>query len=155
MSRTVKQIGWTTLVSLALFIHTTQAADFRLWGKKAQVQFTGYSRPDTLTNFPALVVLSTNITGFSYADFVSGTNADLRFADSTETNELNYEVESWNTNGSSYVWVQVPLLAGSNTSIWAYWSKAGQTLPTYATNGVTWSASFRGGARPRGRRLTM
>ena len=22
--------------------------------------------------------------------------------------ELNYEIETWNTNGSSYVWVQVP-----------------------------------------------
>jgi hypothetical protein len=49
-----------------------------------------------------LVVLSTNIPGFSYTDFLSGSSADLRFAASNGTDELNYEVESWDTNGA--VW---------------------------------------------------
>jgi hypothetical protein len=78
------------------------AADFTTWGKNETIRLAGYSRAETLTNFPVLVVLSTNIPGFSYTDFLSGSSADLRFAASNGTDELNYEVESWDTNGA--VW---------------------------------------------------
>jgi len=90
-----------------------------------------------------MVVLSTNIGGFSYADFQSGTHDDLRFTDETQTSELNYEVEKWDTNGSSYVWVQVPNLA-QNTVIWALWGMASQTAPAYTTNGATWANGYVG-----------
>ena len=117
------------------------AADFSSWQKSMPVTFSGYNKAETLTNFPALVVLSTNIGGFSYTGFLSGTNADLRFMDASQTIELNYEIDTWNTNGSSYVWVQVPLLT-TNAGIWAYWGSSGQTAPAYATNGATWSNGY-------------
>ena len=31
-----------------------------------RITFSGYAKTSTLTNFPALVLLNTNITGFSY-----------------------------------------------------------------------------------------
>ena len=34
---------------------------------------------------------------------------------------LDYEIEAWNSNGTSYVWVRVPELVDSNTCIWATW----------------------------------
>jgi len=133
-----------SLVALMLFgLGTAQAADFSTWAKKMEVQFTGYTPSETLTNFPALVVLNTGISGFNYIDFTSGTNDDLRFTAADGTTELNYEVESWDTNGSSYVWVQVPELANS-ASIWAYWSKSRETAPVCTTNGATWSNGFAG-----------
>ena len=60
--------------------------------------------------------------------------------DSTETNELNYEVEQWNTNGRSYVWVQVPHALNSNSYIWAYWgnSNVAAAPAVYTTNGAVW-----------------
>jgi len=119
----------------------TTPVDLRQWSKKMQVQFSGYNRGETLTNFPVLVTLGTNISGFSYSDFLSGANADLRFADASQTNELNYEIDQWDTNGNSYVWVQVPKLA-SYGSIWACWGKAGQNIPAYTTNGATWSNGY-------------
>ena len=95
------------------------AADFSSWGKKAEIAFSGYNGSETLTNFPALVVLgSDTVTGFAYADSPDG-GADLRFADSTGTVELPYEIEQWNPSGKSYVWVRVPELVDANTSIWA------------------------------------
>jgi hypothetical protein len=115
--------------------------DFSSWAKKIPIQFTGYNRSETLEDFPALVTLSTNLSGFSYAQFESDTNADLRFTDSTQTRYLNYEIEKWDTNGTSYVWVQVPQLT-SGASIYAFWGKSGQTVPAYTTNGVTWSIAF-------------
>jgi len=112
------------------------------WTNRAQISFTGYTRSETLTNFPALIVLGTPVTGFQYNQFQSGSNADLRFADSTRTNELSYEVDEWNTNGDSLVWVKIPQLAPSNTMIWALWGKSGLTAPAYRTNGATWSGGY-------------
>jgi hypothetical protein len=132
-------LGLAVLIALASLAN---AADFSAWRGKMSFTFQGYNRPETLTNFPALVVLSTNLTGFRYADFLS-TNADLRFTDASQTNELNYEIESWNTNGSSHVWVQVPRLVDTNTAIWAWWGMT-TSAPAYTTNGATWSNGFAG-----------
>jgi hypothetical protein len=107
-----------------------------------------YNRLEPLTNFPALVVLRTNLNGFSYSQFASASGYDLRFSSSDNSQELNYEIEQWNTNGSSYVWVQVPQLQ-SGTFIWASWDNSAYGITsapaTYTTNGATWpTASYAG-----------
>ena len=107
-----------------------------------------YSSTEMLTNFPALVVLSTNLSGFSYSQFASTNGYDLRFSTSDNSQELNYEVEKWNTNGSSYVWVQVPQLQ-SGTYIWATWDNSAvchyQCSGSLHTNGAMWpTASYAG-----------
>jgi hypothetical protein len=139
------KIKWAVaLLALGIAL-AAQGADFNGWSRKAKIQFSGYNPPGgatALTNFPALVVLSTNIPGFAYGDFLSLTNQDLRFTASNGTDELNYEIEKWNTNGSSYVWVQVPRLADTNTSVWAWWGKADTNAPAYTTNGATWSNGY-------------
>jgi hypothetical protein len=106
----------------------------------------GYNRPETLTNFPALVVLSTNLSGFSYSQFGSPNGYDLRFSSGNGSQELNYEVEKWNTSGSSYIWVQVPQLQ-SGGYIWATWGNSASSITSapaaYTTNGATWpTASY-------------
>lgn len=115
---------------------------FDTWGKRMQVRFQGYTRGETLTHFPALVVLSTNIAGFNYADFLSPPSQDLRFTSADGLTELPYEVDEWDTNSVSFVWVQVPQLQNTNTYIWAYWRRAGVTAPAYTTNGATWSNGY-------------
>jgi hypothetical protein len=53
---------------------------------------------------------------------------------------LNYEIDQWNTNGVSSVWVNVPLIASSRSSIMAYWGNASQTnQPVSCTNGSVWT----------------
>jgi hypothetical protein len=99
----------------------------------------------TLTNFPVLVRLGSNtIPQFDYRQFYSPEDgADLRFTDATDAQSLNYEIEDWNTNGTSWVWVQVPTLAGTNDFIYAYWGQA-DAAPPCTTNGSTWTNGFRG-----------
>jgi hypothetical protein len=123
----------------------TPAALFANWANRMKITFTGYNKTETLTNFPALVTLGTNITNFAYNQFQSSNGWDLRFAASDEATELNYEIERWMSNGSSLVWVQVPQFS-SNCCIWAYWGNpvaAGQAQ-AYTTNGATWDTQFRG-----------
>ncbi len=95
---------------LAVDFSLWEGTAFTAWPRGTRLTFPGYTRSETLTNIPLLVTLSTNIPGFSYADFANPFGGDLRFTDETGTTELSYEIEQWNTNGTSLVWVRVPLL---------------------------------------------
>jgi hypothetical protein len=117
------------------------------------IGFGGYSnRTETLTNFPALVVFSNGLGGtFSFAGFpfLSTNGWDLRFKTSgtaAPVGSLNYEIESWNTNGTCYVWVQVPTIAtDGTTTIWAWWGNPAESNRlACTTNGATWETSYRG-----------
>jgi autotransporter-associated beta strand protein len=111
------------------------------WTQRMPLRFTGYNRSEALTNFPALVTLESGVNGFSYDQFLSGANGDLRFTDGSMTRELPYEIESWNPSGQSRVWVQVPALT-NNATIWMLWRRAGLTAPTYTITGATWSEGY-------------
>ena len=111
---------------------------------KMTVAFPNYTRLETLTNFPVLLVLSPNVggSGFSYTSFVSTNGYDLRFWDAAEVQGLNYEIEEWNANGSSYVWVQVPQLS-SNTVFRVSWGDGADCDQlACTTNGATWGGNF-------------
>jgi len=115
------------------------------WKARMKITFSGYTGTETLTNFPALVVLNEGTPDFYYDHFASPQGLDLRFSDATGVKELNYETEHWDTSGDSFVWVQVPELVSSNTFIWAYWANPAATYaPAYTTNGATWTEGFAG-----------
>jgi len=127
--------GWSEAISF----HTAlRPSAYRY---KMQISFNNFAGRGTLTNFPALVKFNTNDN--VYAGFTSDEAHDLRFSKSDGTTVLNYEIEKWNTNGESFVWVQIPELT-HNGSIWAYWGRTGAVQPAYATNGAAWDSNFRG-----------
>ncbi len=110
---------------------------------RMKISFPGYGGSQTLAAFPALVQLSNGLSGFSYAQFASPTGGDLRFTDAGGLTLLPHEIDQWNTNGASSVWVQVPALCGTNTSIWAYWGNpAGTNPPAWTTNGAVWLPQY-------------
>lgn len=79
----------------------------------------GYSKSSTLKNVPVLVRISEgDISGFSYADCLEG-GADIAFSSESDfSNRLPFEIDEWNTNGVSLVWVKVPVLSGTDTKIY-------------------------------------
>ncbi|MEM7392682.1 MAG: DUF2341 domain-containing protein, partial [Verrucomicrobiota bacterium] len=110
-----------------------------------KMTFCGYDRTTVLENFPVLLKLDTSIPGFSYERFLSANGYDLRFWSSNLAIELNYEIDEWDPNGTSTVWVQIPALVNSNTCIWATWGDPGDAAqPAYTTNGATWGHGFEG-----------
>ncbi|MEM7394902.1 MAG: DUF2341 domain-containing protein, partial [Verrucomicrobiota bacterium] len=112
---------------------------------RARIEVCGWDRSETLTNFPTLLVLSTNIAGFAYHQFADPEGGDLRFVNSDQTIELNYEIEHWDPAGNSYVWVQIPALVDSSTSIYAYWGNTSSTNPPFHRgSGATWSEGYVG-----------
>lgn len=108
-----------------------------------KITFSGYTQGAALTNFPVLLRLSTNISGFSYSQFASPIGADLQFTYGTNLQALPYEIEQWNPAGESIVWVQVPLIKGPSDYIRAYWGNPALTNAAPSnSNGVVWKTSF-------------
>ena len=129
-------------VNLAL---PARAGEFDAWRYQSKIRFDGYTGGAALTNFPALVKLSpATIATFSYGDFASGDNADLRFTAADGTTALDYEIERWDTNGTSVVWVRVPEIADANACIYAYWGRESQAAAPCTTNGAVWGDTHLG-----------
>ena len=79
-----------------------------------------------LADFPVLVRISaTTPSGFSYADCPDASH--LWFADAGDA-PLPFEVDTWDTNGTSLVWVSVPSLSATAT-ITMNWSDDTANVP--------------------------
>jgi hypothetical protein len=102
--------------------------------------FDGVEAGATLTNFPVLVRLSeNNPVGFHYADCQKPNGGDLRFR-FPGGELLPSEVERWNPNGESLVWVKVPTLT-RGTHITAYY---GWSLAPSVDSTQVWDSHFLG-----------
>ena len=88
--------------------------DEALFTQKSTIAISGYAGESTLNDFPVLVTLAANSpAGFDYADCAAD-GSDIRFADAN--GELTpHEIEKWNAEGTSYIWVKVPRLSGTAT----------------------------------------
>ena len=82
---------------------------------------------ETLTSFPLLLRLGTGIDGFDYADFRQD-GADILVQDASG-NALPYELENWDTNGESRLWVRVPSVA-EGTTLTVYYGTAESVAPS-------------------------
>ena len=137
-----RKMGLTIAAAIILGLGSAHATDYSAWNYSSKISFTGYTRAEPLTGFPMLVVVGTNIPNFNYNQMQSPAGGDLRFAGPNGTDDLNFEIEQWNTNGNSYVWVQVPVLTSPDDFIYAHWGRDGQTAPPCSTNGATWSNAY-------------
>ena len=69
---------------------------------------TGYPGTETLTNFPVLVeVRKADTNGFSYDDFYHVGGKDIAFVDE-KGHVIPHEIDTWNPNGMSLIWVRLP-----------------------------------------------
>ena len=132
-----------------LFACPVNADELALWQKWMPITFSGYTPPDgnaeTLIDFPVLVVLKETEegAGFSYDDFLSPPYNDLRFTADDKKTLLDFEVDLWNPDGDSFVWVRVPELT-AETSIYACWKSGGAELPVCTSDGSVWEENFKG-----------
>ena len=130
--RTLKfTISAVLCAAMAIGVSSARAADAveaRNFTKRIPVTVSGYAGTETLENFPVLVKLAAGEpAGFDYGDCATD-GSDLRFAAADGT-MLSHEIESWNPNGTSYVWVKVPALAGTATAFDLFYGANPDTLP--------------------------
>ena len=115
--------------------------DVAAYQKTVKMTVAGYSGGTSLAGFPVLVKLSeSDVSGFHYRDLLEN-GTDLRFAD-VNRNLIPYEVDTWNTNGVSLIWVKVPSLS-VGTVINAYWGNADTGAAGLSSKQV-WTADYVG-----------
>lgn len=109
MKNTCRILASALCASLLFAVCGTARAAF--YDKTLAITVTGVPSGVTLADFPLLVRLSESaVSGFSYQDFQGTGGSDLRFETADGTG-LAYEVDTWNENGESLVWVKVPQLS--------------------------------------------
>jgi len=139
---------WTTWMNVASnsvlanysTVTLTKALDQDEFSSAMKLTFSGYTHSTALTNFPVLINFSTAISGFSYNQFASPNGYDLRFTDASGQILCPFEIDTWNTNGTSSVWVLVPLINSSTNYIIAYWGNPALVgTPPWQNTGATWT----------------
>jgi len=71
------------------------------WGCYRPITIESDYIDEPLTNFPVLVVINSTVGAKC-----NGGNS-IRFLSTDNVTEFNYEIEFWNSSGSSYVWVNI------------------------------------------------
>ena len=89
--------------------------------RSAEIGFAGYTGSETLTDFPALIKLPDAVEGFSYAE--AGEHGEQMWFTDANGTVLAHDIDCWNAEGKSYVWVKVPSLTAA-TKITFHWGAA-------------------------------
>lgn len=104
----------------------------------SEIRVSGYTGTETLENFPVLVKLSeSRIEGFRYADLRQPENGgDIWFSeDAAGLKPVAHEIDEWNVNGNSLIWVSLPKLNGSTKFFMHY----GDDAPPVNTPSKVWA----------------
>lgn len=148
ISKSVRSADWiktsydcVTDEGFAVYELSEGENDWKMYSHKFTVSFEkAFSDETTLQDFPVLVKISEeNVIGFDYDDCLRPNGGDLRFADA-DGNLLASEVDVWNVNGTSLVWVKVPSLS-TNTTIIAYYGRASLCPPSNPSQ--VWDAGYK------------
>ena len=108
------------------------------FAKGAKFTVAGYTGASTLSGFPVLVRIAENSpSGFSYDDLQSkATGDDIAFVDMDGTG-LPFEIDTWDPNGTSLIWVRLPSMQ-SGTEFVMCWGSASSGKAVCNAN--PWSA---------------
>jgi hypothetical protein len=106
--------------------------------KSSRLVFSGYEGKEVLKDFPALVKLPGGLTGFKYSD-AAPDGSDIAFY-GEDGKKLSHEIDSWDVDGDSYIWVKVPQVS-KTTAIVAKWGGFSKPL---AKSSDVWSDDYLG-----------
>ena len=125
-----------------------------VWERKCELIIQGSKVEVDCVDFPVLLTEDTLPSEMFDADgaypAASG-GGDIKFAsDEDGTNQIPCEIVTFTTdndpaNGKAEIWVKMDISASSNTSIWVFYCKSGETQPAadsdYGSEAV-WSSGF-------------
>ena len=131
-------------------VFKVQVVDMDAYAYKVDVNAQGYAGSETLRDFPALIRLSVaGVNGFSYNGFLAkdfdgkSTGYDLRAFDANGR-ILPYEIENWDPEGVSEIWVRTYDLNTSNAITLAWANPAEVDIEPYTYDGSVWTNNFAG-----------
>ena len=132
-------------------VEPVEDVDASVFAKMVEFTVSGYTGASALADFPVAVRLAAGSpSGFSYADMADSSNGrELRFADAAGRS-LAYEVERWDPDGASLVWVKLPTLSNGTAFTMYYGGEPADAVEprwTWAADYVgVWHMAEEGGA---------
>ncbi len=118
----------TAIASAGVALPQPQGAEFD-YGAKFTVSGYAAGKP-ALSGFPVLVrIQNGSPSGFSYDDLQSkSTGADIAFVDMSG-NGLPFEIDTWDTDGTSLIWVRLPSMTNGTEFVMCWGSAtSGKTI---------------------------
>jgi hypothetical protein len=115
-------------------VEETEGWDLESWLYRREIDFDelldeGYEEE---TDFPVPVKLENGVN-IDYSK-IKDDGSDIRFVDS-EGNLLSYEIDIWDNNGDSFLWVVIPLIqSGDPTYIYMYYGNESAEDPGYGAD---------------------
>lgn len=96
------------------------------WSHRVRISFDNSVQNETLSNMPVGIRLTPERLDYAA---VGTDGQDLRFVDADGTTLLAHEIELWQLDATSTVWLRVPAIdAQSSTDhVWLYYGNAGAT----------------------------
>ncbi|MGB2783367.1 MAG: DUF2341 domain-containing protein, partial [Atribacterota bacterium] len=124
--------------SLFLFpIQEVQAADWynSNWGYRREITVITDPAAATPADYQVLVTLTTDDMGNPYTN-VNADGSDIFFTNTNGTSPIDYWIESWDNEGDSEVWVEVPDAIDANSSkiIYMYYGNPSASSASNGTN---------------------
>ena len=109
------------------------------WSHRIKLRFNNSDTDGSLSNHRTLIRLDE--TKINYDDFQTN-GEDIRFIDA-QGNVLSHHIAVWDTNGTSYIWVKVPIIINSDDSyVYMYY---GNEIASDGQNiGGMWNDSYKG-----------
>ncbi len=120
------------------------ANDFNIWcvgswPYSLRLTFDNSFQTEDLNNFPVMVRLNSDIIDYSNVGKSNG--GDLRFFDHDE-NVLMYEIEDWNTNADSIIWVRIPNIPSGSTTDYITMKYGNECVPDGNQNAAVWANGY-------------
>lgn len=108
---------------------------------RRKITLNNTASAENLTSFPIRVSLTT--ANHDYAKTLAN-GIDVRFVDDNNTTSLSYEIEDWNENGTSEIWVKVPTInMSSNTDfVYMYYNNTCASPADGQNDADVWSGGF-------------
>jgi hypothetical protein len=126
------------LLCVACLGFSFSVANAATWRRTLTIQRTG----PALANIPVPVTLTPGNFDYGHVD---PSGILIRFTDSDQTTPLPCYHESWNTGGTSVIWVNVPSIpANSTKTLYLYHSTVpGEIIPTSSNFSSTFPNAYR------------
>jgi hypothetical protein len=102
------------------------------YGKRIKVSLNNLDQANSFTDIPVLIKLDSS--KLNYADLLANGD-DIRFTLNDHTTTLSYSIDTWNTSGTSYIWVKVPsIVASTEMDIYMYYNYGSATNSENSSN---------------------
>ena len=119
----MKIVSCLTAALLGLSLFALPGPSSASFDKGAMFTVAGYTGSSQLSGFPVLVRIAENSpSGFSYDDLHSkSTGADIAFVGMNGAG-LPFEIDTWDPNGTSLIWVCLPTMANGTQFVMCWGS---------------------------------